>query len=393
MKILMVNTPHSPNMHGGDLVQMRSTAAALREFGCEVVESFDARPDAHGFDLAHVFNLRTIPATEPQVDALRSHGMPVVISPIYLDVSYALWGTRALAHIFNTPQSAANLDRSLDQLRRHEFVVPQANGTTYSAHGANRPYEAYDERQRKILAQVSHVVPNSYLEMAAMTRTLGVAMPFTVASYGVDPGRFLDPDPAPFVRKYGLRDFILQVGRLEPAKNQVLTCRALAREDIPLVLIGQPTNPLYVDLCRRLGPKHLQIIPHLPPQELASAYAAARVHVLPSWVETCGLVTMEAALADCSIVVSTAGYEVEYYQNLAEYCAPADVGSIRSAVLRAYEGFSLHAARRRALREVILERCTWQRSAEACLSVYREVLRDRPDVLTPTSTPACSGSN
>jgi glycosyltransferase involved in cell wall biosynthesis len=98
--------------------------------------------------------------------------------------------------------------------------------------------------------------------------------------------------------------------------------------------------------------------------------------VLPSWIETCGMVTMEAALADCSVVVSTAGYEIEYYRDLAHYCDPADVDSIRRAVVGAYESHHTpgEAERRRKLRELILSEYTWERAGELTLSAYRSVL-------------------
>jgi glycosyltransferase involved in cell wall biosynthesis len=116
------------------------------------------------------------------------------------------------------------------------------------------------------------------------------------------------------------------------------------------------------------------ILPHLPPEELRSAYAAARVHALPSWIETCGLVTMEAALAGCSVVASTAGYELEYYRDHAYYCDPGDVGSIRAAVLAAYNHHAADARRRLELKRLILQEYTWERAAEAAFRAYCRVL-------------------
>ena len=57
----------------------------------------------------------------------------------------------------------------------------------------------------------------------------------------------------------------------------------------------------------KISGKRLQIIDHLPQNLLASAYAAAAVHVLPSWMETCGLVSLEVALAGAPLVGSTSG--------------------------------------------------------------------------------------
>ena len=86
---------------------------------------------------------------------------------------------------------------------------------------------------------------------------------------------------------------------------------------------------------------------------LRSAYAAARVHALPSWIETCGLVSLEAALAGCNVVVSTAGHELEYFRDLAYYCDPANPASIRRAVVQAIENHDRDAPRREHLKELI----------------------------------------
>ena len=150
--------------------------------------------------------------------------------------------------------------------------------------------------------------------------------------------------------------------------------RALRDAGLRVVLIGGQLHPAYLDLCRRHGPPDTLILPHLPPEELRSAYAAARVHALPSWIETCGLVTMEAALADCGVVVSTAGYELEYFRDLAYYCDPGDTRSIRTAVEAAYANHDADAGRRAALKEVILRDYTWERAAALTKAAYERVL-------------------
>ena len=59
----------------------------------------------------------------------------------------------------------------------------------------------------------------------------------------------------------------------------------------------------------------LIIIDHVTPELLASAYAA-RVHCLASWMDTCGLVSLEAAMNGAAIVGSTFGHELEYLQKM-----------------------------------------------------------------------------
>ena len=45
---------------------------------------------------------------------------------------------------------------------------------------------------------------------------------FDVAHYGVDPRVFLDAAPEPFRKRTGIEGpFVMQAGRIEPAKNQV----------------------------------------------------------------------------------------------------------------------------------------------------------------------------
>jgi hypothetical protein len=97
MRVLLVNKPQSPKLRCGDTVQMEKTAETLRELRVEVIISTAPEPDARGFDIVQIFNLRTIDATERQVAALARQGLPIVMSPIYLDVSEPLWGSKAVA--------------------------------------------------------------------------------------------------------------------------------------------------------------------------------------------------------------------------------------------------------------------------------------------------------
>lgn len=375
MKVLMVNSPGAVRFRGGDLVQMRKTAAALKSFGVDVTESLSTKPETAGFDLAHVFNLRTLDSTYPTVTHLKKAGLPVVLSPIYLNPSLALWATRMITTFFRAAKTNEELDRLLTDLKNHTLKAKLADGTVMTADSPNRPRPDYDSLQKAILAQVDYLLPNSVLEMHHLMRTLRVCdRPFTVVPYATDPLVFLDPDPRPFVHKYGIRDFVLQVGRIEPSKNQLLLAYAMREVDLPLVLIGGNLQRGYLEWCKKHGPKGMKILPHLSPAELRSAYAAARVHILPSWMETCGMVTMEAALANCNVVCSVAGFEIEFYKDFAYYCDPADVGSIRTTVIQAFKNYHKDAPRRLELKQRILSEYTWPKVAETTFKAYRRVL-------------------
>ncbi|MCI0457149.1 MAG: glycosyltransferase [Gemmataceae bacterium] len=299
----------------------------------------------------------------------------MVLSPIYLDPSVALWGTRVIASIFGQHRSEPERATLLNGLKARTLRIEGQDGKVLTADSPNRPRPDYDELQRAVLDEVEYLFPNSYLEMNQLVKALRVFdIPFTVVPYGCAAEVFRDPDPEPFVKEYGLSDFLLQVGRIEKSKNQLLLVHALRDLGLPVVLIGGELQQGYLEWCRRYGPKDLLVIPHLPADKLRSAYAAARVHALPSWIETCGMVTMEAALADCNVVVSIAGYELEYYRDLAYYCDPSDVDSIREAVVEAYGNYARDGMQRGLLKELILKEYTWERAAQTTLHGYRRVL-------------------
>lgn len=378
MKVLMVNHPESTKYRGGDTVQLRKTAQALQEFGVEVTETTDPEPDGRGYDLAHVFNLRTADTTARQVESLHKNGIPIALTPFFINNTFANWALAAIQGIFGHPRSESELDQCLEALRQRRLrVVHQDQELTVD--GRHSPWTAVEQFQQMILSRIDYLLPNSFVEMDLLVKTLrGCPVPFRVVPSAVDPTDFHNLDATLFEEKYGFRDFVLQVSRIEANKNQLFLMRALRSLDLPVVLIGEHHYTDYFDWCRKYGPRRLLILPWvLPHNELLSAYRAARVHVLPGWVDTCGLVSLEAALADCNVVVSFTGCELEYFRDYAYYCDPLDADSIRQSVVTAYENYPQDAPRRQAFREWILHSYTWKRSAELTYGAYRQMLERR----------------
>jgi glycosyltransferase involved in cell wall biosynthesis len=94
-------------------------------------------------------------------------------------------------------------------------------------------------------------------------------------------------------------------------------------------------------------------------------YERAKVHVLPSWFETTGLSSVEAAVMGCSIVITDKGDTREYFGNEAFYCDPADPKQILSAVEKASK-----APFNESLRQKILKQYTWKQAAIQTLKAY-----------------------
>ena len=376
VKILLVNHGSAGDFRGGDAAQIRHTARWLERFGHRVVAEQTNQPDCRGFDLVHVFNCRHADAFAAQVDAARQQGLPVVVSPIWIPLGEALWGSRtAMAVLQGAVNNPASASGPFDYLRQRSMVL-QLGERQFNYPVGDVSVQEGNQRIGAVLQQVDALLPNSWLELQSVRRDLlwhGGC--FGVAPYGVDPVRFLDADPEPFRRWSGIEGpFVLQAGRVEPAKNPAMLLWALKDMGLKVVLAGgTKISPEYVELCRAIGADRLTLVEHLPPELLASAYAAASCHALPSWCETCGLVSLEAALSGTPVVGSTAGHEVEYLQGDAWLADQADPASIRLAVEQAMAA-GRDSERPRRLRQRVLEQYSWLRTTEATEALYRRVL-------------------
>jgi glycosyltransferase involved in cell wall biosynthesis len=263
----------------------------------------------------------------------------------------------------------------LEQLRKRDLAVQLPAGVIH-ADGHGSWDQSGLQQIGQFLAQADGLLANSWLELQAVRSDLHWSGDcFAIAHYGVEPKLFLDANPEPFHQHLGTnRPFVLQAGRIEPAKNQAMLCWALRETDLPIVLIGGSKHwPAYADLCRSISGDRLRIIDHLPQDLLASAYAAAGVHVLPSWMETCGLVSLEAALSGTPLVGSTFGHELEYLEGDAWYADPADPATLKQAVLSAWEA-GRHSKRPLAMKRKVLERFNWEQTVDQTEHLYQRVL-------------------
>jgi glycosyltransferase involved in cell wall biosynthesis len=177
-----------------------------------------------------------------------------------------------------------------------------------------------------------------------------------------------------FEKAFGVKDFVLCVGRLEARKNQLALLAALEFEDIPIVFAdgGVCYAPDYSNLCRYFKRKAPTIYTgRLDKEMLVSAYRAAKAHVLPSWYELPGLVSLEAALYGCNIAATPRGGLRDYLGDTVDYFEPDNLESIRQATLKAMSRPRDGAAALKA------QPFTWQKTAEGLLQIYRAALEGK----------------
>jgi glycosyltransferase involved in cell wall biosynthesis len=150
---------------------------------------------------------------------------------------------------------------------------------------------------------------------------------------------------------------------------------ALENDDIPIVFAdgGICYAPDYAGACRMFRRKGKTIYTgRLEKDMLVSAYRAAKAHVLPSWYELPGLVTLEAALYGCNVAASPHGGIREYLGEQCRYFEPGDLEGMRQAALRCLEAPKSGAA------GILAREFTWEKSVEAVHGLYREVMTGIP---------------
>lgn len=349
MRVLLQLRANYRERPGGDATQAIRTAEELRALGVDADLRGEVAPDLSGYDLVHIFNTQEIDEPVRHATRARSWGLPVVLSPVYWNPS--------------------------------GFRAATGDGRTLTETAIDRATRAL---QRLTLGAATLWLPNSQAEADQIKANFpDLAGRLRVVPNAVD-RRFAAGDSARFCARYGVdeRGFVLCAARKETLKNQLGLIRACRDLALPLALIGEEVaaSAGYVAECRALAADALApilFLPHLGPDELADAYAAARVHVQASFYETVGLSSLEAALGGANIVVTRNSGIAEYLGDAAWYCDPTDTTQLAQAITAAWS-----APRRPELGKALAERYTWRHAAEETLRGYEEVL-----TMTDTATP------
>jgi glycosyltransferase involved in cell wall biosynthesis len=202
---------------------------------------------------------------------------------------------------------------------------------------------------------------------------------------GADPVRFRPGDDR--------RDGVLYLGRLTPHKGIDRLLRALP-SGATLTVAGSaghdPRLPErgYPDLLRTLaGGADVRFTGPVGERDLPSLYRRAAVFVLPTVEQTCygrpvavtellGLSVLEAMASGTPVVASRTGGLPEVVRDgeTGFLVTPGDVGELRDRIASLLGDPVLAGRIARQAREALLERFTWERTAERCLSAYAELV-------------------
>lgn len=272
MNVLMQNRPENL-WQGGDMIQLRQTAAALERLNVSVEFSDKAVYPVpllfRGFDVIHNFNF-SMSWARYQTWVAKKHKKPLVYSMIYHE------GEQFIP--YKDQQIMADATDAMIFLTRGEIERVK--------------------RHLKIDDAKCHVIPN-----------------------GVDPFWF-----KPIGARSEVEPYALTVGRVEPSKGQLDTARACRAIGMRYVMIGQRTDEEYTQACEREGAAHF---PSMKPEDLIKFYGQCTVFVLASAAEVQPLAAMEAMAQGAPVVLTE---KCEWETPNVVRCTPMDADSIQGAI-------------------------------------------------------------
>lgn len=377
MRVLFQSRQTLFSAPGGDTIQVLKTVQHLRDLGCDAIVSTELQPDLSGYDLVHIFNVTRPQECYLQASNAKKQGKRIALSPIF--VSYREFDQYARGGVLGTLSkwlSDAEIEwvKVLGRAVRKQEM--HAGTLVLLRHG-------FGATVREVLRLADILLPNSVSELNRLCATFAEAQTkrSIVVPNGFDPDLFGARDIRVPPRLELYRDCILSVARIEGLKCQLQLVRAMQGLPWKLVLIGDPTpnHPHYYRRVLKAAGPNVHVIGRVAHEKLVPYYHLARVHALVSWMETTGLSSLEAAAMGKNIVITAKGDTREYFGDLAQYCDPASVESIRAALIAAY-----NAPPNPALRARVLQNFTWSRAAERTMQAYELVLGGRSVQPPPT---------
>ena len=343
---------------GGDTIQIEETANHLRKLkvSVDIKLSNDNSIQYHNYDLVHFFN---IIRPNDILGHIRRSNIPFVISTIFVDYSEYEKKLRKGALGFLGKFLSSDFIEYLKVIARYLKNGERIGHYSYLYLGHKRSI-------KQVLRKASYLLPNSESEYKRLFNTYGIENKYSQIPNAISIEKFSIVEDISMIR-----EGIICVGRIEGRKNQLNLIRAVNETDYKLTIIGNPSpNSInYYNQCKKESGNNVNFISHLTQEELNEYYSKAKVHILPSWFETTGLSSLEAGYLGCNIVVTDKGDVKEYFKEFATYCAPDDIGSIRKAIIRAYE-----KENNGDFKEYVLKNYTWDITAKKTKEAYLDVL-------------------
>jgi glycosyltransferase involved in cell wall biosynthesis len=376
MKVLMQCRSNFFSMPGGDTIQMLKTKEELEKYGVIVDISSELEPNLDSYDLVHLSNLTRIQETYLQCLNAYRQNKPIVLSTIFWPMDeFEKRGQIGIRKYINSLLGINQIER-IKALARIFLDKSSRNKATF-----NLVHIGYKNMQRIVVDKVNLFLPNSELEMKKLMDYFNIDTDrYKIIPNGIDSKIASEKINSTINNKYKkFEDAIICVGRIETRKNQLALVKALDGSEYKLVLVGavSKTHNKYFKKVKKYidNNKNFHYIQKIENSELYDLYKVCKVSTLPSWLDTPGLVSLEAASMGCNLAISNRGSTKEYFKDYASYCDPDDVASIRKAIDDAY-----NKPKSDILSKYIFKNYTWEIAAKRTLEAYLNVLSKKENI-------------
>jgi glycosyltransferase involved in cell wall biosynthesis len=357
MRIAFITRSTIHDVPGGDTIQIVQTATHLKELGLDVdICLTNHQINYSSYTLLHFTNI-----TRPSdiLFHISKTKTPFALSPILIDYSeFDKRHRKGLSGLVLRPFST-NAIEYVKTISRWLLGKDSLQTKSYIWRGQRKSI-------KDILQRTAILLPNSAAEYKKLTELYKLEIPYSVVPNGVDPSLF-------HVDKKTIRDnrLVICAARIEGIKNQLNLIKALNDTAYTLLIIGAPApnQKKYYAACRKIASKNIVFLGRVSQEKLVKYYQAAKIHALPSWYETCGLSSLEAAVMGCNVVISDKGFTREYFGEDAFYADPGDPESIVQAVEKASRSDF-----RQELQQKIKEKYTWKRAAAITADAYKKII-------------------
>lgn len=370
MKIAFCNRKKWNNPLGGDGIQMLKTKEAIERLNNDIEIDIvtDTSNLSNYYDIVHIFNYACTNETEAFIKAAKRSNIPIASSSIFWEYKYA--ATPPLQRIGLIPNSISN------RYIRFNIMLNKILARTIG-----KPSLMTDKFRRKVMnfmLESDVILPNSKEEGDLLLQFIDntkikedCRKKINIVYNGVDVDNVHIIPRDDFFKKYNIpQNYILQVSRIQYIKNQLNLISALKNDiDIPIVFVGQDIEKHYCGKVQKLAKKrgNVYFIPHIPHEDVYSFYFYARTHVLLSFRESPGLVSLEALSQGCPIVVADKRFtpvDTYFTAEGVQIVDPLDLNDIRNGILKSYNS---------KISNISLHDFTWNNIAIQTLKAYKTI--------------------